>query len=156
MLHPYLSGSKPSGIVFCLTCLILSLLAPSCGKSEGPGGTASISGRVTEKYFNDDYSLLIHERPAVDEEVFIVYGDQGTLGNRVRTNHRGRFSFAWLYPGNYEVFILSGDSASALGLEEEKLWQVELGRGEDLELGDPRQGQGHRLCGHLGLAQPGG
>ena len=48
----------------------------SCEKSEGPGGTGSIAGTVMEQFYNDDYSLLILEKPAVDEEIFIVYGDR--------------------------------------------------------------------------------
>lgn len=112
------------------------LLATSCGKNEGPGGTGSISGRVTEQLYNDDYSLLIHERPAVDEEVFIVFGDEKALGSRVRTNNYGQFMFKYLYPGQYEVYIITDDSASVLDLETEKTWSAELDKGEDLDLGE--------------------
>ena len=107
----------------------------SCKKSEGPGGTGSIAGTVKEQFYNDDYSLLIFEKPAVDEEIYIVYGDREELGNRVRTNHLGQFRFNYLYPGNYQVFFISGDSTTVLDMEVEKLYEVELERGEELDLG---------------------
>jgi len=84
-------------VVLFLGILPLTL---SCKKSEGLGGTGSIAGTVTEQFYNDDYSLLIYEKPAVDEEIFIVYGDREELGNRVRTNHLGQFRFNFLFPRN--------------------------------------------------------
>jgi hypothetical protein len=111
-------------------------MAVSCEKSEGLGGTGSVSGIVEEQFYNDDYSLLIYERPAVDEEVFIVFGEDKSLGSRVRTNHNGQFMFKYLYPGQYEVYFLSEDSASVLDLDVEKTWSVELDKGEDLDLGE--------------------
>lgn len=114
---------------------LLVLLNVACEKSEGLGGTGSISGTITEQFFNDDYSLLIHERPAVDEEVFIVFGTSKELGNRVRTNNLGQFSFKYLYPGNYQVYYISEDSSAVLDMEVEKLYKAKLDRGEDLDLG---------------------
>ncbi len=116
--------------------LWIFFLTSSCEKKEGEGGTGSISGSITEKMYNDDYSLLIHERPAVDEEVFIVYGEEKALGNRVRTNNNGHFMFKYLYPGQYEIYIISEDSTSLLNLDVEKSWKVELERGEDLDMGE--------------------
>ena len=115
--------------------LILSATV-SCEKSEGFGGTGSISGSITEQFYNDDFSLLIHEKPAVDEEVFIVFGDDEGLGSRARTNHLGQFMFKYLYPGEYEVYFFSEDSASTLGLDVERTRRVALDRGEDLDLGE--------------------
>ncbi|MBE9518242.1 MAG: hypothetical protein IMY68_06715, partial [Bacteroidetes bacterium] len=115
--------------------LLLVLLPLSCQKDEGLGGTGSISGTITEQYYNDDYSLLIYEKPAVDEEVFIVFGSSEELGNRVRTNNQGQFRFNYLYPGNYQVYFISGDSTSVLNMDVEKLYELELDRGEDHELG---------------------
>ena len=116
--------------------LFLFVLLPlSCQKSEGLGGTGSIAGTITEQFFNDDYSLLIYEKPAVDEEVFIVFGSSEDLGNRVRTNNLGQFRFKYLYPGNYQVYFISGDSTAVLNMDVEKLYEVELDRGEDQDLG---------------------
>jgi hypothetical protein len=114
----------------------MALFISSCEKNEGLGGTGSISGSIKEQMYNDDYSLLIHERAAVDEEVFIVFGDEKALGGRVRTNNHGQFMFKYLYPGEYEVYFLSDDSASVLDLEVELSWSVRLDKGEDLDLGE--------------------
>ncbi len=115
--------------------LTLALLSFSCQKSEGLGGTGSISGTVTEYFYNDDFSMLIFEKPAVDEEIFIVFGDKKEVGNRVRTNHLGQFRFKYLYPGSYQVYFSSEDSLSEVNLNVEKLYEVELEGGEDLDLG---------------------
>lgn len=118
-------------ILFCLVVL----LPFSCQKDEGLGGTGSIFGTITEQFYNDDYSLLIHEKPAVDEEVFIVFGNSEELGNRVRTNNQGQFRFKYLYPGSYEVYFKSEDSTSVLNMDREMLYDIELERGEDFDLG---------------------
>jgi len=112
-----------------------TLIYPGCQKSEGPGGTGSISGTVSEQFYNDDYSLLIYEKPAVNEEICIVYGNQEELGDRIRTNHLGQFRFKYLYPGSYQVYFLSGDSTSVLDVDVEKLYKVNLDRGEEQDLG---------------------
>jgi len=132
-------SSPPLNQMKILRILVLGLivlLAASCEKKEGQGGTGSISGSISEQMYNDDYSLLIHEKPAVDEEVFIVYGDEKAVGNRVRTNHYGQFMFKYLYPGEYEVYFMSDDSGSVLDLEAELTFSVQLDRGEDVDLGE--------------------
>ena len=136
MLHWFSVTLKRSGYTPILVLGLGLLLTVSCEKNEGFGGTASISGSISEQLYNDDYSLLIHERPAVDEEVFIVFGEEKALGNRVRTNHQGQFMFKYLYPGNYEVYFMSDDSSAVLGLQVEKSFSLELGRGEDLDMGE--------------------
>ena len=114
---------------------LLVLLPLSCQKSEGLGGTGSISGTITEQFYNDDYSLLIYEKLAVDEEVYIVFGTNEELGNRKRTNDLGQFRFKYLYPGNYRVYFISDDSSSVLNMDVEKLYEIKLDRGEDYKLG---------------------
>jgi hypothetical protein len=119
-----------------ILCIVLSTLPFSCEKSEGPGGTGSIAGTVTEQFYNDDFSLLLYERPAMDEDIFINYGQQKELGDRVRTNQLGQFRFRYLYPGNYQVYFISADSSSVLDINVGKLYEVELGQGEKLDLGN--------------------
>ena len=124
-----------SRVKMLIIFLLLVLLPLSCEKSEGLGGTGSIAGTISEQFYNDDYSLLIHEKPAVDEEVFIVFGNKEELGARVRTNDLGQFRFKYLYPGNYRVFFISDDSTAVLDMEVEKLFEVKLDNGEELDLG---------------------
>jgi hypothetical protein len=124
-----------SSLKTLLLFFILASASLSCEKSEGLGGTGSIAGTVTEQFYNDDFSLLIYEQPAVDEEIYIVYGDKRELGDRIRTNHLGQFRFNYLYPGNYQVYFISADSTSLLNMDMEKLYEVELERGEERNLG---------------------
>jgi len=133
--QPFRAKVLPGFAVFLIGSFAL-LTTVSCEKREGFGGTGSISGSITEQFYNDDFSLLIHEKPAVDEEVFIVFGDDRGLGSRARTNHQGQFMFKYLYPGQYNIYFFSEDSASILGLDVERSRVVELDRGEDLDLGE--------------------
>ena len=111
----------------------------SCGQEEGVGGTGSIQGRITEAYYNADYSRMIYSCPAGGEEVYIVYGEEKRIGERIRTNQLGQFSFTYLFPGHYEVFYRSLDSTLLLELDTEKVIPVNLGRGQDLDLGELTQ-----------------
>lgn len=124
-----------AGIVVCLICGI-TLLFNSCRKGEGQGGTGSITGRIVESYYNDDYSLKLYEESAVDEEVFIFYGDDNILGDRTFTGYSGQFRFDFLYPGLYFIQYFSEDTTAPHEDEHIRLYRVELDRGEDLDLGD--------------------
>ena len=44
-------------------------------KVEGPGGTITIKGKVVER---DHVGVNIFEYPAVDQDVFIIYGNQNS------------------------------------------------------------------------------
>ncbi|MCK4989326.1 MAG: hypothetical protein KAS29_02530, partial [Bacteroidales bacterium] len=72
MLHQLFRERMLPGFAVFIALSLIVFTAVSCEKSEGLGGTGSISGSVMEQFYNDDYSLLIHEKPAVDEDVFIV------------------------------------------------------------------------------------
>jgi hypothetical protein len=122
-----------------IVLIFVVLLSLSCEKSEGLGGTGSIAGTITEQFYNDDFSLFIHEKPAVDEEVFIVFGNSPELGNRVRTNNEGQFRFKYLYPGNYQVYYISEDSTSVLNMDVEKLYELDLEKGEEYDLGSMKK-----------------
>lgn len=135
MLYPP-RGEESFALLKAVTFSIcIAIISSACSKSEGPGGSGSISGTVTEQFYNDDFSLLIYEAPAMDEDIFIVYGDEKELGDRVRTNQMGQFRFNFLYPGDYQVYFMSADSALGLKMDVARLYKAELGRGEDLDLG---------------------
>ncbi len=136
MLYQHCRKKLFSCLKIVVLSFIVALLTASCQKSEGLGGTGSIAGTVTEQFYNDDFSILIYEKPAVDEEIYIVYGDKKELGDRVRTNHLGQFMFKYLYPGSYHVYFISRDSSSVLNMDVEQLYEVELARGEELDLGN--------------------
>ena len=79
---------------------------------------------------------MIYIKPSVDEEVFLLYGEDNVLGDRVFTGITGDFRFDYLFPGRYYFYYLSNDSISKYNEEQEKLFLVKLDRGEDADLGD--------------------
>jgi len=125
-----------SGLFLIATLFLLMMLPSSCEKIEGRGGTGSISGILTEHFYNDDYSSLILQKPAVDEEIFILYGDEQSVGDREVTGVSGEFRFKYLYPGSYYIYYMTRDSASILDRNVEKVYEVELDKGEDLDMGE--------------------
>lgn len=123
------------GVVIVLLLLTTICLLPSCEKDEGQGGSGSISGTIVEQFYNDDYSALIYQKPAVDEDVFVLYGDENTLGDRTITGVTGEFRFDFLYPGHYNIYFLTRDSTTVLDENQVRMFEVNLERGEKVDLG---------------------
>jgi hypothetical protein len=124
------------GLPFIVVYAFIGSALLSCENSEGIGGTASISGSITEHLFNDDFSEQVHQRPAVDEEVFILFGDDQVTGDRILTGYSGVFRFDFLYPGRYYIYYRSEDSASVLDDEWSEMIPVDLEKGQDVQLGE--------------------
>ena len=123
-------------LVFVLWSSTAWMMVPSCSKEEGPGGTGSISGTIIENFYDESFARVIYQKPAVDEEVFILYGQDNTLGDRVFTGITGEFRFKYLYPGRYYIYFSSGDPENLVNVDSEKAMMVDLERGEDLDLGN--------------------
>lgn len=128
--------SLPFRILIAVVLLLQTGIFFSCEKSEGRGGTGSISGVIVEQFYNDDYSDLLYESPAVDEEIFIIYGNNAEVGASNETAMNGEFRFKYLYPGSYTLYFQTEDSTAAFDEDTEKVVQVELAKGEDLDLGE--------------------
>jgi hypothetical protein len=90
--------------------LLVVMLFASCSKNEGSGGTATIRGRVLVKEYNSTFTILKDTYYGQDEDVFIIYGDEKVVGERVRTTYDGYYEFRWLRPGSYQVYCYSKDS----------------------------------------------
>lgn len=88
----------------------LLLLATACKKEEGEGGNSSIKGRVFVRDFNSDFSVLIGQYWAQNEDIYIIYGDNTAIGDNMETSYDGSFEFKYLRPGNYKVYVYSKDS----------------------------------------------
>lgn len=98
---------------FFHTFLLLALIVLiSCEKDEGTGGTSSITGKVVVRQYNSNFTVLLEQYDATDEDVFIIYGDDVVYGDKTTTNHDGTFRFDYLREGNYTVFAYSEDSVN--------------------------------------------
>jgi len=121
------------GIFFLI---IISLITYSCKKEEGFGGNSSIKGKMIERVYNDDYSILLNERPAKDEDVFIVFGNDDVIGDDSNTSFDGSFSFEYLFEGSYSVFYYSEDTLSDSNEEMEEIITVDIDKNEEYDLGN--------------------
>ncbi len=89
---------------------LLAVILVSCKKGPGEGGSSSITGYVKVVQYNAFYTQVLGEHDGADEEVFIIYGDDISYGDRLWTSPDGRFEFKYLRKGNYRVYVYSGDT----------------------------------------------
>jgi len=84
----------------------------ACTKDAGEGGTSTITGKVTVYNYNDNaFTYLEDTFPSVDEDVFIIYGDESTtFDDDVKTSYDGTYEFKYLQKGKYRIFAYSEDS----------------------------------------------
>lgn len=95
---------------FIILAVFSSMIFYSCEKGPGEGGRTSIIGKVWAEEW-DDISYTQHydslDRWAADEEVYIIYGDDASYGDRIRTGPDGVFEFKYLRQGDYTVYVYS-------------------------------------------------
>jgi hypothetical protein len=99
---------------FVKLVLLLSsiILIAACKKPAGPGGKASIKGKVYAKDFNTAaYGPPIAEYYAAGETVYICYGSSTAVANTVHTSTDGSYEFLYLRKGHYKIFTLSRDTS---------------------------------------------
>jgi hypothetical protein len=96
---------------FLATLFFLAFLM-SCKKPEGVGGDASIHGTVWVEDYDKNFNLLMYQYPGVDEYVYIVYGDDLSYGDRVKTNYNGTVEFKYLRTGDYKVYVYGDQKQS--------------------------------------------
>jgi hypothetical protein len=94
--------------------LLLSAAFLSCSKEAGDGGNSTIYGEITAYNYNAEFTELRGIYPAADEDVFLIYGDDRSYSQRVRTNYNGIYEFKYLRPGNYTIYVYSKDSTLTL------------------------------------------
>ncbi|MCB0397475.1 MAG: hypothetical protein KDD36_12520 [Flavobacteriales bacterium] len=90
--------------------ILLFALTGSCKKEAGEGGNASIKGKIWVKDYNPNFTVLNGEYPGADEDVYIIYGDDISYGDRLRASPDGSFEFKYLRKGKYTVYVYSKDS----------------------------------------------
>jgi hypothetical protein len=98
--------------LICLSVLILTL--SFCKKPAGPGGRATVKGKVWARDFDNQTRSVLSNGYAVDERVYIIYGTGNVIGNDVRTGPDGSFEFRYLNKGHYKVYVNSLDTSVAV------------------------------------------
>ncbi len=115
--------------------LIAFTFISSCKKGPGTGGKATITGKVYEYNYNNDFSELQEEYYKGDHDVYIIYGDQLTFSDDQKTNYDGTFEFKYLLPGKYTIFTYSADTNLSAHSDMTVLKEVELKKDESLDIG---------------------
>jgi hypothetical protein len=120
--------------------ILIMGLADSCKKPPGPGGKATVRGRVLAKDFNNTNSYVLGEYYAPGESVYICYGSNEDVANNIKTSADGSFQFRFLNKGHYKVFVTSADTSIHIkGADKELPVQVEFditGVTQTIDLGD--------------------
>ena len=121
-------------LIIILSLVTVTLGFVSCNKDAGVGGNATIQGKVFKVLHNDDdYDLSTDTLVAAKQDVFIVYGDDGFVGDDVETGEDGSFRFRYLTPGDYTVYAYS-ELASGERVAVRR--KASVSRGETLTLPD--------------------
>lgn len=107
--------------------LILAFSLFACEKNPGEGGNATVLGSVWVEDYNSTFTDLLGEYAAMDEDVYIVYGDNVGFDDKVETDYLGNYRFDYLRPGKYTIFVYSKDSTmSTINGETVVLKEVEI------------------------------
>ena len=97
--------------VFFFSCFLILVLCLSCSKEAGEGGNSSIIGHVWVKDINSTFQVQ-SQYDGFDEDVYIIYGDDISYSDRIRSSYDGAFEFKYLRPGKYKIFMYSEDSVA--------------------------------------------
>jgi len=106
-------------ILSILSALIIVCSISSCKKVEGPGGQASITGKI-HALVHDGAGNLINEYDIHNYDVYLIYGNDDSetyFDDDIETSYDGTFKFEYLETGNYQVFVYSDCNTCASGKE---------------------------------------
>lgn len=109
-------------ILKLLMLAVLCVPFASCEKPAGPGGKASVTGKVWANDWENTQQRVLSRGYSAGERVYIIYGNETEIGDDVRTGPDGSFSFKFLTKGHYKVFVNSLDTTIVgwKGLDTEK------------------------------------
>lgn len=88
----------------------MALVFSSCAKEPGEGGNSSIRGKVYGIYYNKSLTAQTGKGYVQDQDVYIIYGDEVSFGDRVRTSYDGAYEFKYLRKGKYKIYTYSRDT----------------------------------------------
>ena len=107
---------------FLLAIPAILIAIASCNSGPGPGGQATITGKVYVKgnwnpsctlYTDSSSGFTPYYGP--DFDVYLIYGDDPTYGDRVKSAPDGTFQFKYLRKGKYTVYVYSNDCTAPSG-----------------------------------------
>jgi len=96
-------------IIFAALILITALTFNSCKKEAGEGGNSSITGKIWVEDYNATFTTLQGQYAGADEDVYIIYGDNTSYGDKIKASPDGSFEFKYLRKGNYTIYVYSKD-----------------------------------------------
>ena len=96
--------------IFLIT-LPLIFIVCLCKKEAGEGGNSSIYGKVYVKDYNSTFTVLQEEYYGQDVDVYIIYGDDKSYGDKQKTSYDGTYEFKYLRSGMYHIYTYSKDSS---------------------------------------------
>lgn len=102
--------------ILFLSLFAISLLTfSSCKKSEGEGGKATITGKIwVQRYNNIGVAIPASsggQYAGAYEDVYIIYGDDATYGDRIQANGDGVYEFKYLRTGSYRIYAYSSGTS---------------------------------------------
>jgi hypothetical protein len=89
--------------------LILCASLAACRKDPGKGGSSLIRGRVWVEDWNAAFTIKNGEYAGADEDVYIIYGNDISYGDKVKASYNGEFEFKYLRKGSYRIYVYSKD-----------------------------------------------
>lgn len=98
---------RRKSVLYIVGILMLALPLSGCKKIEGPGGAATIQGKIRITEY-DSAENPINTYMGQKFDVYIIYGDdseQTYFDDDVETSYDGTFKFRYLEPGNYRIFF---------------------------------------------------
>jgi hypothetical protein len=93
--------------------VLFSLFFSSCDKPAGEGGTSRIKGKIYIRDYNSTFTILEDEFYAMEERVYVTYGNDDFYDDDIRTSYDGTYAFNNLRKGSYTIFAYSDDSLLA-------------------------------------------
>ena len=90
-----------------LLILVAAVTITACKKGAGEGGNSSVTGTVMASEYDEKSGLLLRTQPGEDVDVYIIYGDDASYGNKTKTSGDGKFEFKYLRRGSYKVYAYS-------------------------------------------------
>ena len=97
-------------ITAVLAAAILLISLTACEKPPGPGGKATVQGKVYGTDFDNQQRVAISRGYVAGERVYLIYGNGTEVGDDVRTSYDGSFQFKYLTKGHYKIFVNSLDT----------------------------------------------